>query len=229
MSCTRSRPPTARAPPSWPARRPTSRAPASPSSSPLWQGNRALFAGQGYADLSPTCLAFIAGVIRHAPALNAFTNPTTNSYRRLRRGADEPTLLAYAAHNRSAAIRIPYAAEPGRKRIEIRFPDPSANPYLAFTAILMAGIDGIERKLEPGDAMDRNLYDLLPEDIEELPTVAFSLRAALDALESDQDFLLRGEVMSDELLRAYIQLKRAEVDQVEATPHPAEFSLYYGL
>ena len=167
--------------------------------------------------------------MRHAPALNAFTNPTTNSYRRLRPGAEEPTLLAYAAHNRSAAIRIPYAAAPAGKRIEVRFPDPSANPYLAFTAILMAGIDGIERKLEPGDAMDRNLYDLMPEDIEELPTVAFSVRAALDALEYDQDFPLRGEVMSDELLRAYIELKRKEVDQVEATPHPVEISLYYGL
>ncbi len=195
----------------------------------LWRGTRPLFAGQGYADLSPTCLSFIAGIMRHAPALNAFTNPTTNSYRRLRPRAEEPTLLAYAAHNRSAAIRIPYAAAPAGKRIEVRFPDPSANPYLAFTAILMAGIDGIERKLEPGDAMDRNLYDLMPEDIEELPTVAFSLGAALDALEHDQDFLLRGEVMSDELLRAYIEVKRKELEQVEATPHPVEMSLYYGL
>ncbi len=195
----------------------------------LWHGTRPLFAGQGYADLSPTCLSFIAGIMRHAPALNAFTNPTTNSYRRLRPGAEEPTLLAYAAHNRSAAIRIPYAAAPAGKRIEVRFPDPTANPYLALTAILMAGIDGIERKLEPGDAMDRNLYDLMPEDLEELPTVAFSLGAALDALEHDQDFLLRGEVMSDELLRAYVELKRKELEQVEATPHPVEMSLYYGL
>ncbi|MCL6607626.1 MAG: type I glutamate--ammonia ligase [Geminicoccaceae bacterium] len=195
----------------------------------LWRGDRPVFAGQGYADLSPTCLSFIAGLIQHARALNAFTNPTTNSYKRLRHGAEEPTLLTYAAHNRSAAIRIPYAARPERKRIEVRFPDPSANPYLAFTAILMAGLDGIERKLEPGDAMDRNVYDLRPEEVQDLPTVARSLDEALAALEEDHEFLLTGEVMSADLIRAYIALKRREIELVDTTPHPVEFQLYYGL
>ncbi|MCS6778770.1 MAG: type I glutamate--ammonia ligase [Geminicoccaceae bacterium] len=195
----------------------------------LWRGDRPVFAGQGYADLSPACLSFIAGIIQHARALNAFTNPTTNSYKRLRHGAEEPTLLAYAAHNRSAAIRIPYAARPERKRIEVRFPDPSANPYLAFTAILMAGLDGIDRKLEPGDAMDRNLYDLRPEEVQDLPTVARSLDEALAALEADHEFLLAGEVMSVDLVQAYINLKRREIDLVDTAPHPVEFQLYYGL
>ncbi len=195
----------------------------------LWRGDRPVFAGQGYADLSPTCLSFIAGIIRHARALNAFTNPTTNSYKRLRHGAEEPTLLTYAAHNRSAAIRIPYAARPERKRIEVRFPDPGANPYLAFTAILMAGLDGIERKLEPGDAMDRNVYDLRPEEVQDLPTVARSLDEALAALEEDHEFLLAGEVMSPDLIQAYVALKRREIELVDTTPHPVEFQLYYGL
>lgn len=195
----------------------------------LWRADKPVFAGQGYADLSPTCLAFIAGVIKHARALNAFTNPTTNSYKRLRHGAEEPTLLTYAAHNRSAAIRIPYAARPDRKRIEVRFPDPSANPYLAFTAILMAGLDGIERKLEPGDAMDRNVYDLRPEEIQDLPTVARSLDEALAALEDDHEFLLAGEVMSGDLVSAYVALKRREIELVDTIPHPVEFQLYYGL
>ncbi|MDX6749071.1 type I glutamate--ammonia ligase [Geminicoccaceae bacterium 1502E] len=195
----------------------------------LWQGERPLFAGQGYADLSPTCLSFIAGIIQHGPAINAFTNPTTNSYKRLRKDLDEPALLAFAAHNRSAAIRIPYAAQAAGKRVEVRFPDPSANPYLAFTAILMAGLDGIERKLEPGDAMDRNLYDLRPEEIDDLPTTASTLGQALDALEADHDFLLRGEVMSHDLIEAYVELKRREIELVERMPSPVEFQLYYGL
>ncbi|MCX7631084.1 MAG: type I glutamate--ammonia ligase [Geminicoccaceae bacterium] len=195
----------------------------------LWRGDRPVFAGQGYADLSPLCLSFIAGIIRHGRALNAFTNPTTNSYRRLRPGAEEPMLLTYAAHNRSAAIRIPYASRPERKRIEVRFPDPSANPYLAFTAILMAGLDGIERKLEPGDAMDRNVYDLRPEEIQDLPTVARSLEEALEALEADHEFLLAGEVMSADLIQAYIALKRREIELVDSAPHPVELQLYYGL
>ncbi len=195
----------------------------------LWRGERPVFAGQGYADLSPLCLSFIAGIIRHGRALNAFTNPTVNSYRRLRPGSDEPTLLTYAAHNRSAAIRIPYASRPERKRIEVRFPDPAANPYLAFTAILMAGLDGIERRLEPGDAMDRNVYDLRPEEIQDLPTVARSLEEALQALEEDHDFLLVGDVMSVDLIEAYIALKRREIELVEATPHPLEVQLYYGI
>lgn len=195
----------------------------------LWRDHKPTFAGQGYADLSTICLQFVAGIMLHARALNAFTNPTTNSYKRLRPGLDEPTLLAYAAHNRSAAIRIPYAARPDEKRIEIRFPDPTANPYLAFTAILMAGLDGIEKKLEPGDAMDRNLYDLRPEEAEDLASVSRSLGEALDALAADHEFLARGDVMPLDLVQAYIEVKRRELDLVERTPHPMEFQLYLGL
>ncbi|HET6467384.1 MAG TPA: glutamine synthetase, partial [Geminicoccaceae bacterium] len=195
----------------------------------LWQQGRPVFAGQGYADLSGQCLAFIAGIIHHARALNAFTNPTTNSYKRLRPGLDEPVMLAYAAHNRSAAIRIPYAAQPALTRIEVRFPDPCANPYLAFTALVMAGLDGIERRLEPGDAMDRNLYDLRPEETLDLPQAARGLGEALDALEQDHDFLTRGDVMPADLIQGYVQVKRREIDLVERTPSPVEFQLYYGL
>jgi glutamine synthetase len=192
----------------------------------LWQGERPVFAGTGYADLSPTCLHFIAGLIAHTKALNAFTNPATNSYRRLRPGQGEPVLLGYAAHNRSAAIRIPYAAMPAGKRVELRFPDPLANPYLAFAAALMAGLDGIERKLEPGDAVDRNLYDLAPAEREDLAAVAGSLDEALDALEADHDFLTRGEVVPLDLIEAYVRLKRDEAEQVARAPHPLEALLY---
>lgn len=195
----------------------------------LWQGGRPTFAGQGYADLSTLCLQFVAGVMAHARAINAFTNPTTNSYKRLSPGEDAPTLLAYAAHNRSAAVRIPYAARAEAKRIEVRFPDPSANPYLAFTAILMAGLDGIEKKLEPGDAMDRNLYDLRPEEALDLASVSRSLGEALNALEADQDFLTKGDVVPPDLIQAYIDVKRCECELVERTPHPMEFQLYLGL
>jgi glutamine synthetase len=195
----------------------------------LWRDGKPAFAGQGYADLSTLCLQFVAGVMQHAKALNAFTNPTTNSYKRLRAGQDEPTLLAYAAHNRSAAVRIPYAARAEDKRIEVRFPDPCANPYLAFTAILMAGLDGIERKLEPGDAMDRNLYDLRPEEAEDLASVSRSLGEALDALEADHDFLARGDVVPPDLVQAYVEVKRRECELVERTPQPMEFQLYLGL
>lgn len=195
----------------------------------LWHAGRPAFAGQGYADLSALCLHFVAGVMAHARAINAFTNPTTNSYKRLAPGEEAPTLLAYAAHNRSAAVRIPYAARAEGKRIEVRFPDPSANPYLAFAAILMAGLDGVERKLEPGDAIDRNLYDLPPAESEDLGSVCRSLREALDALESDQEFLTKGDVVPPDLIRAYVEVKRRECDLVERTPHPAEFQLYLGL
>lgn len=195
----------------------------------FWSGKKPLFAGQGYADLSELCLQFTAGILAHAQALNAFTNPTTNSYRRLQPGMDEPTLLTFAAHNRSAAIRIPYADRPDRKRVELRFPDPGANPYLVMAAVLMAGLDGIARKLEPGDAMDRNLYDLRPDELEGIPSTARTLDAALEALEADHDFLLRGDVMSGELIQAYIGVKRAELDHLARLPTPAEFELYYGL
>jgi glutamine synthetase len=192
----------------------------------LRQGERAVFAGTGYADLSQACLQFIGGVMAHARALNAFTNPSTNSYRRLRPGQGEPVLLGYAAHNRSAAIRIPYAAEPAGKRIELRFPDPLANPYLAFTAVLMAGLDGIERRLEPGDAMDRNLYDLDPAERGDIAAVAGSLEEALSALEADHDFLTHGDVVPLDLIEAYIRLKRDEAEQVARAPHPLEVALY---
>ena len=195
----------------------------------LWRDGRPTFAGQGYADLSQLCLQFIAGIMAHARALNAFTNATTNSYKRLRPGQDEPTLIAYAAYNRSAAVRIPYAARPEDKRVEVRFPDPAANPYLAFSAILMAGLDGIEQKLEPGDAMDRNLYDLRPEELEDLAPVSRSLDEALSALDADHEFLTRGDVMPTDLIEAYIDVKRRECDLVDRTPHPVEFKLYLEL
>jgi glutamine synthetase len=195
----------------------------------LWSAGKPVFAGQGYADLSVPCLQFIAGIMVHARAINAFSNPTTNSYKRLRAGEDEPTLLAYAAHNRSAAIRIPYAARTEHKRVEVRFPDPCANPYLAFTAILMAGIDGIERKLEPGDAMDRNLYDLRPEEADDLASVSRSLGEALNEIEADHEFLTRGDVMPVEMIEGYVEVKRRECELVEQTPHPVEFQLYFGL
>ncbi|SNB61469.1 glutamine synthetase [Arboricoccus pini] len=194
----------------------------------LWKRGKPVFAGSGYADLSPQCLSFVAGIMRHARALNAFTNPTTNSYRRLRKKASEPVYLAYAAYNRSAAVRIPFAAEPAAKTVDIRFPDPAANPYLALAAIMMAGIDGIEQKLEPGDAMDRNLYDLGPDEVDDLPTVALSLREALDALEHDQDFLLRGDVMSEDLIASYVSLKRQEIERISQAVIPLEYELYYG-
>ncbi|MEZ5824077.1 MAG: type I glutamate--ammonia ligase [Geminicoccaceae bacterium] len=195
----------------------------------LWQGEKPVFAGQGYADLSQTCLAFIAGVLHHARALNAFTNPTTNSYKRLQSGLDEPTLLAYAAHNRSAALRIPFADQPARKRVECRFADPSANPYLALTSILLAGLDGIERKLEPGDAMDRNLYDLRPEELDGIPVACHSLEEALDALDQDHDFLIRGGIFNYELVEGYIEVKRHEIERIARLPTPAEMELYYGI
>jgi glutamine synthetase len=195
----------------------------------LWQGARPVFAGQGYADLSEVCLRYIGGILQHARALNAFTNPTTNSYRRLVRGGGAPRQLAYAALNRSAAVRVPFAASPEDKRVEVRFADPAANPYLAFAALLMAGLDGIERRIDPGEAMDRNLYDLPPEEVDELPTVCRTLAEALDALDRDREFLTAGEVFSDDLIDAYIALKRAEIEAVESVPHPVEFQLYYSV
>ncbi len=193
----------------------------------LWQRDRPVFAGHGYADLSDQCLHFIGGVLQHAHALNAFANPTTNSYRRLAPGAGAPRHLAYAALNRSAAVRLPFAARPEDKRIELRFPDPLANPYLLLTAVLMAGLDGIANKTDPGEPMDRNLYDLPPEQVDELPTVCRTLQQALDALDRDRAFLTEGEVMADDLIDAYIRLKQDEIDAVERVPHPVEFQLYY--
>jgi glutamine synthetase len=195
----------------------------------LWRAGQPVFAGQGYADLSELCLHYIGGILHHARALNAFTNPTTNSYRRLARGGGAPRQLAYAAFNRSAAIRLPFAARAEDKRVEVRFADPAANPYLAFAALVMAGLDGIERRLDPGEAMDRNLYDLPPEEVDELPTVCETLAEALEALEQERAFLTAGEVFSDDLIDAYIALKRAEIEALERVPHPVEFQLYYSI
>ncbi len=195
----------------------------------IWKGGKPLFAGNGYADLSETCLYYIGGIIKHAKAINAFTNASTNSYKRLIPGFEAPVLLAYSARNRSASIRIPYVASPKGKRIEVRFPDPTANPYLAFAAMMMAGLDGIEKKIHPGDAMDKNLYDLPPEELKNVPTVCGSLRQALENLDTDRDFLKKGDVFTDDLIDAYIELKMQEVYRWEHTPTAGEFELYYSV
>ena len=193
----------------------------------LWKGGKPLFAGSSYADLSEMALYYIGGIIKHAKAINAFTNPSTNSYKRLIPGFEAPVLLAYSARNRSAACRIPYATSPKGKRVEVRFPDPTANPYLAFTAMMMAGLDGIENKLHPGDPMDKNLYDLPPEELEDVPTVCHSLRQATNALNEDRDFLKKGDVFTDDQIDGYIDLKWEEIYRFEHTPHPIEFAMYY--
>ncbi len=195
----------------------------------IWKGGQPMFAGNKYADLSDTCLYYIGGILKHAKAINAFTNPTTNSYKRLVPGYEAPVLLAYSARNRSASCRIPHVSSPKAKRIEIRFPDPSANPYLAFTAMLMAGLDGILNKLHPGDPMDKNLYDLPPAELAQIPTVAGSLREALDSLDKDRAFLKAGGVMSDDMIDAYIELRMAENMRYEMTPHPVEYDMYYSV
>jgi glutamine synthetase len=195
----------------------------------IWKDGQPTFAGSGYADLSETCLYYIGGILKHAKAINAFTNASTNSYRRLVPGYEAPVLLAYSARNRSASVRIPYGASPKAKRLEVRFPDCTGNPYLAYTAMLMAGLDGIENKIHPGDPMDKDLYDLPPEELEGIPTVAASLEEALNALEADTDFLTKGDVFTEDQLSAYIELKREELEAVKLTPHPAEFDLYYSV
>ncbi|MDJ0759980.1 MAG: glutamate--ammonia ligase [Woeseiaceae bacterium] len=188
-----------------------------------------LFTGDEYGGLSETALYYIGGVIKHAKAINAFTNPATNSYKRLVPGFEAPTILAYSARNRSASIRIPFIANPKARRIEVRFPDSMANPYLAFSALMMAGIDGIQNKIHPGDAMDKDLYDLPPEEEKELQLVAFSLDEALEALDKDRDFLKAGDVFSDDLIDAYIDLKMENVTRLRMTTHPVEFDMYYSL
>lgn len=188
----------------------------------IWKDGKPLFAGSGYADLSDTCLYYIGGIIKHAKALNAFTNASTNSYKRLVPGFEAPVLLAYSARNRSASCRIPHTDSPQAKRVEVRFPDATANPYLAFTAMLMAGLDGIENKIHPGDPMDKDLYDLPPEELQGVPTVCGSLREALEALEADNAFLRKGDVMTEELINGYIALKWEEVLTFEQAPHPIE-------
>jgi len=193
----------------------------------LWKDGKPLFAGGGYADLSETALYYIGGIIKHAKAINAFTNPGTNSYKRLVPGFEAPVLLAYSARNRSASCRIPFATSPKGKRVEIRFPDPTANVYLGYTAMLMAGLDGIENKIHPGDAMDKDLYALPPEELKNIPTVAGSLREALESLDADRGFLTKGDVMTDDMIDAYLKLKWGEVVAFEQAPHPIEFAMYY--
>ena len=193
------------------------------------KGGENTFAGEGYAGLSDTALYYVGGIIKHARALNAFTNASTNSYKRLVPGFEAPVMLAYSARNRSASIRIPYEPSAKGKRIEVRFPDPTANPYLAFAAMLMAGIDGIQNKIHPGDAADKDLYDLPPEEAADIPTVASSLEMALDALEGDKGFLTVGGVFTEDMIDAYIELKREEVEHLNMTTHPVEFDMYYSI
>ncbi|WP_116474695.1 glutamate--ammonia ligase [Zobellella maritima] len=188
-----------------------------------------LFSGDLYGGLSEMALFYIGGIIKHARALNAITNPSTNSYKRLVPGFEAPVMLAYSARNRSASIRIPLVGSPKARRIETRFPDPAANPYLCFAALLMAGLDGIQNKIHPGDAMDKDLYDLPAEEAAEIPTVATSLDNALDSLDKDREFLTRGGVFSDDFIDSYIKYKRKEAELINMTTHPLEFDLYYSV
>jgi glutamine synthetase len=193
------------------------------------KGGENVFAGDGYAGLSETALYYIGGIIKHARALNAFTNASTNSYKRLVPGFEAPVMLAYSARNRSASIRIPYEPSPKGKRIEVRFPDPTANPYLAFAAMLMAGIDGIQNKIHPGDPADKDLYDLPPEEGKAIPTVSSSLKMSLDALDADRGFLTAGGVFTDDMIDGYIALKAEEIEKLDMTTHPVEFDMYYSV
>jgi glutamine synthetase len=195
----------------------------------LFKDGKNLFIGDGYGGLSEMALHYIGGTIKHAKALNAFTNPATNSYKRLVPGFEAPTILAYSARNRSASIRIPYESKPKGRRIEVRFPDSMANPYFAFSAMMLAGLDGIINKIHPGDAMDKDLYDLPPEEEKDLKMVAFSLDEALEALDGDSNFLKAGGVFSDDLIDAYIELKNENVTRLRMTTHPVEFDMYYSL
>lgn len=193
----------------------------------IWKDGKPTFAGNEYAGLSESCLFFIGGVIKHAKALNAFTNPSTNSYKRLVPGYEAPVLLAYSARNRSASCRIPLGNSPKAKRLEVRFPDPTANPYYCFAAILMAGLDGIKNKIHPGQAMDKDLYDLPAKELKKIPTVCGSLREALQNLDKDRAFLKAGDVFSDDQIDSFIELKMQEVMRYEMAPHPIEFDMYY--
>ncbi len=188
-----------------------------------------VFAGDGYAGLSETALFYIGGIIKHARALNAFTNASTNSYKRLVPGFEAPVMLAYSARNRSASIRIPYEPSPKGKRVEVRFPDPTANPYLAFASMLMAGLDGIANKIHPGDAADKDLYDLPPEEGKAIPTVSSSLEMSLEALDADRDFLTAGGVFTNDMIDGYIELKSEEIERLNMTTHPVEFDMYYSV
>ncbi len=195
----------------------------------LWKGDTPLFAGNSYAGLSDSALHYIGGILKHAPALLAFSNPTTNSYKRLVPGFEAPVNLAYSQRNRSAAVRIPmYSQSPKAKRIEFRCPDPTCNPYLTFAALLMAGLDGIENRIHPGEPLDKNIYDLPPEELKEIRKTPASLDAALTALEEDHDFLLKGDVFTEDVIRTWIDFKRErELAEMALRPHPYEFYLYY--
>jgi glutamine synthetase len=193
----------------------------------IWKDGKPLFAGDKYADLSQEALYFIGGILKHAKSLNALTNPSTNSYKRLIPGFEAPVLRAFSARNRSGCVRIPWTESPKAKRVEARFPDPSANPYLAFAALLMAGLDGIKNKIDPGPASDKDLYDLPPEELAAIPTVCGSLREALESLEADHDYLLAGDVFTKDQLEGYMALKWEEVYAYEHTPHPIEYAMYY--
>ena len=193
----------------------------------LAKGGDNIFSGDGYGGLSETALHCIGGVIKHAQAINAFANAATNSYKRLVPGFEAPVMLAYSARNRSASVRIPYDSNPKARRIEVRFPDSTANPYLAFSALLMAGLDGIKNKIDPGEAMDKDLYDLPPEEEAKIPQVAFSLDQALEALDQDRDFLKAGGVFTDDVIDSYIELKNEEIQRMRLATHPVEFDMYY--
>lgn len=193
----------------------------------IWKGGKPIFAGDKYAGLSDMALYYIGGIIKHARAINVITNPSTNSYKRLVAGYEAPVLLAYSASNRSASCRIPFTHNPKGKRVEVRFPDPCANPYLAFAAMLMAGLDGIKNKIDPGKAAEENLYHLPPEELEKIPTVCTSLRQAINCMGRDKEFLLEGGVFTEDLLQAYCSLKYEEWDRYRTTPHPIEYDLYY--
>ena len=193
----------------------------------IWKDGKPQFAGDKYAGLSQECLWYIGGIIKHAKAINAFANSTTNSYKRLVPGYEAPVKLAYSARNRSASIRIPHVSSPKAKRLEARFPDPMGNPYLTFVALLMAGLDGIENRIDPGAPADKNLYDLPPEERGSIPEVAGSLKEALDALDADRAFLKKGGVMDDDFIDSYIELKMEEVARLQLHPHPVEFDMYY--
>ncbi|MDE1952031.1 MAG: type I glutamate--ammonia ligase [Betaproteobacteria bacterium] len=195
----------------------------------VWKDGKNLFAGNGYAGLSEFALYYIGGIIKHARALNAITNPGTNSYKRLVPGFEAPVKLAYSARNRSASIRVPYVPSDKARRIEVRFPDPTCNPYLAFSAMLMAGLDGVENKIHPGEAASKNLYDLPPEEDAKIPTVCSSLDQALEYLHQDRAFLTKGGVFSEDFIDAYIDLKMEEVTRFRMTTHPVEFDMYYSL
>ena len=188
-----------------------------------------IFMGDGYAGLSDAALYYIGGIKKHARALNAFTNAATNSYKRLVKGFEAPTLIAHSARNRSAAVRVPFVANPKARRVEVRFPDSTGNPYFAFSAMLMAGLDGIVNRIDPGDPVDKDLYDLPPEEEKNIRTVCFSLGEALEELDSDRDFLKVGEVFSDDLIDAYIDLKQDELTLLQKSTHPVEFEMYYSL